>query len=345
MKEKFSRHLAHVFDTPPPDLGEFLRQNQHLLIASAIGSGLPDVRRRSAPDRLHSESAGFLELFLATLYSSALAPLTSGARKQVIVGALAGASEREAGDVMDIWRRTLEAFLPATSKTESAMFVNATMDRLSEVIVEQLHRWERRRIDVIVIGASAGGLGVLTDLMPQLDAELPVTLVVVQHLGRTGPSVLPAILARHSGMHIAPGVQGAPLYLGYAYIATPNAHLTVERRRLSLTDEPPEHFAKPSIDVLFRSAAEAFGRHLAAVILCGAGQDGAQGIRVVHQMGGMTIALSPEGLAYGAMPAAAIATGTVDQVLPELELAPFIRRLALNGRPPVRKIGVAAVKQ
>ncbi|HZO83375.1 MAG TPA: chemotaxis protein CheB [Candidatus Binataceae bacterium] len=344
MKERLGRHPVHSFYSPPPDLGEFLRQNQHLLIASAIGSGLPDIRRRSAPDRLHSESSSFLELFLASLYSGALAPLTAGARKQVVAGALAGASEREARDVMDIWRRTLEAFLPTGSKTESAIFVNATMDRLSEVIVEQLRRWERRRIDIIVIGASAGGLGVLTDLMPQLDAELPVTLVVVQHLGRTGPSVLPAILARHSGMHIAPGMQGAPLYLGYAYIATPNAHLTVERRRLALSDQPPEHFAKPSIDVLFRSAAQAFGRHLAAIILCGAGQDGADGIRVVHQMGGLTIALSPEGLAYGAMPAAAIATGAVDHVIPELELAPFIRRLALNGRPPVRKLGAAIAR-
>jgi two-component system chemotaxis response regulator CheB len=338
VREKLTPRLRRPFDMPPAELGEFLRQNQHLLIASVIGSGLPDVRRRSAPDRLHSESAGFIDLFLTTLYSADMAPLAASVRHQVIAGALAGAAEREARDVMGIWRRTLEAFLPAINKSESAVSVNAAMDRIEEAIIEQVRRWERRRIDVIAIGASAGGVGVLTDLMPQLDAQLPVTLVIVQHVGRSGPSVLPAILARHSGMHIAPGVQGAPLYLGYAYIATPNAHLSVERRRLSLTDEPPEHFAKPAIDVLFRSAAEAFGRHLAALILSGAGQDGAAGMRVVHQMGGFTIALSPEGLAYGAMPAAAIATGAVDQVIPELELAPFIRRLALSGHPPARKL-------
>ncbi len=225
---------------PPAELGEFLRQNQHLLIASAIGSGLPDVRRRSAPDRLQTESVGFIHLFLTTLYSPVAAPLAITVRKQVVTGALAGASEREAKDVMDIWRRTLEAFLPGTNKTESASFVNAAMDRIEQAIIEQLRRWDRRRIDILVIGASAGGVGVLTDLMPQLNAELPVTLVVVQHVGRSGPSVLPAILARHSGMHIAPAVQGAALYLGYAYIATPNLHLVVEQRRLSLTDEPPD---------------------------------------------------------------------------------------------------------
>lgn len=324
----------HRFGVPPAELGEFLRQNQQLLITSAIGSGLPDVRRRSAPDRLQTESIGFIHLFLITLYSPLAAPNAVTVKKQIVAGALAGASEREARDVIGIWRRTLEAFLPGSNKAESSFFVQTAMDRVEQATIEQLRRWERRRIDIVVIGASAGGVGVLTDLMPQLDAGLPVTLLVVQHVGRSGPSVLPAILARHSGMHIAPAVQGAPLYLGYAYIAPPNLHLVVEQRRLSLTDEPPEHFARPSIDVLFRSAAHAFGRHLAALVLCGAGQDGAAGIRVVHEMGGLTIALSPEGLAYGAMPAAAIATGAVDQVIPALELAPFIRKLALGGRPP-----------
>lgn len=333
MKRKTARRPAPQFSAPPAELGEFLRQNQHLLIASAIGSGLPEMRSRSAPDRLQSESAAFIDLFLSTLYSGAARPLAAAIKNQVVTGALAGASEGEALDVTNIWRRTFEAFLPGSNKNESASFVNAAMDRIEEAVIEQVRRWERRRIDIVVIGASAGGVGVLTDLMPQLDAQLPVTLVVVQHVGRTGPSVLPAILARHSGMHIAPGVKGAPLYLGYAYIAAPNSHLVVEQRRLNLTDAPPEHFAKPSIDVLFRSAAEVFGHHLAALILCGAGQDGASGIGIVHQMGGFTIALSPEGLAYGAMPAAAIATGAVDIIIPELELAPFIRKLALSGRP------------
>lgn len=342
MKRRTDLRSAAPFRAPPAELGEFLRQNQHLLIASAIGSGLPEIRSRSAPDRLQKESSAFIDLFLETLYSSAGGPLALAAKSQAVTGALAGASEREANDVMNVWRRTFEAFLPGSNKRESAWFINAAMDRIMAVAIEQLRRWERRRIDIIVIGSSAGGVGVLTDLMPQLDAQLPVTLVIVQHVGSTGPSVLPAILARHSGMHIAPGVQGAPLYLGYAYIATPSHHLVVERRRLAITDQPPEHFARPSIDVLFRSAAQTFGSHLAALVLCGAGQDGANGVEVVHRMGGLTIALSPEELAYGAMPAAAIATGAVDMVIPELELASFIRKLALSGRPMANKLRAAA---
>lgn len=315
------------------ELADFLIRNRELLVASVIGSGLADVRRRSAPDRLDREAHSFLTLFLKFLQDAAPASLAVTVRQEVCAGAFAGDTPEEARHTLVIWRRTLDGFLPALSKTRASKLVAATIARLEEPIEMALRRWERRRIDVIVLGASAGGVEALSSLMPQLGPDLPVTLIIVQHVGHDGPSVLPAILSRHSGIHIAPAVENAPLYLGYAYVAVPNRHLTVGGGRLRLMDAPPVHFAKPAIDVLFRSAAAAYGTRLASIILSGAGRDGADGTRAVHELGGLTIAQAPVGAAYGAMPEAAIATGAVDLVIPQGELASYIRRLALSGRP------------
>jgi two-component system chemotaxis response regulator CheB len=127
-------------------------------------------------------------------------------------------------------------------------------------------------------------------------------------------------------------VDGASLWLGYAYVAPPGRHLVVDRRAVHLVVGPPVHFAKPCVEGLFESAAEMFGQRLAWVVLSGTGADGATGARAVREQGGVTFAQRPEGAEYPGMPEAASATGAVDRVLSLGDLGAALRRLATDGR-------------
>lgn len=274
-----------------------------------------------------------MELLLSCLHTRSSRAVSAQVQREVSIGAFAGATAFEARDTVALWRRILDAFLPAMNMAECSVVQNEALQRIEELVQRRIRQRERRRIDIIALGASAGGVPILSELMSHLPAELPVTLLIVQHLSRRVPSVLPELLARRSAIRIAPAVQGAPIYLGYAYVAPPNYHLMVAGGALALSDDPPVHFVKPSVDVLFSSAAREFGNRLASVVLSGSGEDGADGTRAVHQFGGFTVAQDPQTAPYASMPEAAIATGCVDLVVPEAQIAPLMRELALSGRP------------
>lgn len=174
----------------------------------------------------------------------------------------------------------------------------------------------RRDLDVVAIGASAGGVAALPAVLSVLPADFPAAIIVVQHLAPQHRSFLAAILARACRLPAREAVSGDIILPGVIYVAPPAAHLELKGGELTLSDAAPVHYARPSIDVLFATVAAACGPHAIGVILTGAGVDGAAGLRAIKRAGGRTIVQEPTTAEYASMPSAASATGCADLMLP-----------------------------
>ncbi len=185
--------------------------------------------------------------------------------------------------------------------------------------------------DVIVIGASAGGIEALSQLMMRLPGDLPAALFVVVHFPATSSSVLPKILS-HSGrlpaVHAEDGQMFEP---GHIYVAPPNQHLLLTPEGIQLSLGPHQHGFRPAIDALFHSAARAYGERVAGVLLSGGMSDGVSGLGLIRELGGVTLAQDPQEALVPILPENAIAQGVVDYVLPVARLARQLQRLA--GQP------------
>ena len=136
-------------------------------------------------------------------------------------------------------------------------------------------------LPVIVLGASAGGVDALSAVMAGLPAGLGAAVLVVLHVAPRGTSVLPHILSTRGPLPARHAADGERLEPGRVYVAPPDQHLVVEPGRVRLTDEPREHFLRPSVDILFRSAAHAYGPAVIAVVLSGMLNDGTAGLFAV----------------------------------------------------------------
>lgn len=174
----------------------------------------------------------------------------------------------------------------------------------------------RSRIEAIVVGASAGGVEALLKVFGQLRKGFGLPILVVLHL----PDERESQLARVFGYRLAVPVEEAQdkqdVVPGTLYVAAPGYHLSVEAdRSLSLSLEDPVHHSRPSIDVLFESAADAYGPNLLAVVLTGANSDGAQGLARVRERGGITVVQDPEEAQVSTMPEAALALHEPDHIL------------------------------
>ena len=181
----------------------------------------------------------------------------------------------------------------------------------------------------MAIGASAGGLDALTRMFTHLTPGFPWPVIVVQHLHPTANNYLPQIYGRAAALVVMEAADKMPVAPGAIYLAPPNYHLLVERSRtFSLSVDPRVNYARPSIDVLFESAAHAWGPGLTGVLLTGANHDGAEGIRRIKQCGGLTIAQDPAGAEQPIMPEAAIRTGCVDHILDIDAIGAFLNALA-----------------
>ncbi len=182
--------------------------------------------------------------------------------------------------------------------------------------------------DVVVVGASAGGIEALKELVSQLPRDLPAALFVVVHLPPGGVSVLPAILTR-AGALPAQHVDGAtPIETGHIYVAPPDVHIQVNDGTVAAVTGPRENGTRPAIDPLFRSAARAFGPRAVGVILSGTLDDGTLGLRAIKEHGGVTLVQDPETAQHPGMPRSAIAYGSPDGVGSPAELANLIVELA-----------------
>jgi two-component system chemotaxis response regulator CheB len=188
---------------------------------------------------------------------------------------------------------------------------------------------------VLVVASSTGGPQALIDLFRQVPpAAMPLPVLVVQHMPAAFTPILAEHLSRATAWRASEARDDEPLTAGEIRIAPGGYHLVVTgsgcSRRLRLTGTPPVNFCRPSADVLFVSAAEAFGRHVLAVILTGMGNDGAEGAKVIAAAGGIVFAQDRKTSVVWGMPGAAVATGIVDKVLP-LESMPQAMAAATKG--------------
>jgi two-component system, chemotaxis family, protein-glutamate methylesterase/glutaminase len=194
--------------------------------------------------------------------------------------------------------------------------------------------------DLIVVGGSAGALDALLAIVPSLPAGFPVPVAVVLHVPPGEPSLLPQVLGPKCALPVKEAEDKEPVATGTIYLAAPDYHLLVERRAcFSLSVDDPVNFARPAIDALFESAAEAYGPTLVAVLLSGANQDGAQGLVRVKERGGMTLVQSPDSAIVPIMPAAGLQRTDVDHVLPPVEIGRLLSRLVIPQRVPGPTLG------
>jgi two-component system, chemotaxis family, protein-glutamate methylesterase/glutaminase len=173
-----------------------------------------------------------------------------------------------------------------------------------------------RGIDAVVIGASAGGIEVLSVLLSMIPADCRVSFFVVVHIPRERPSLLPELFAGRCVLPVREAEDKEPVQPGTVYFAPPDYHMLIDRGPVvALSGDEPVHFSRPSIDVLFDAAADIYGERLMGVILTGANQDGAEGLAAVGRAGGRTVVQEPGSAAVAFLPRAALEAGPVDAVL------------------------------
>jgi two-component system, chemotaxis family, protein-glutamate methylesterase/glutaminase len=187
-----------------------------------------------------------------------------------------------------------------------------------------------RRSRIVVIGASAGGVDALARLVAGLPAGYGVPVFIVLHVPPT-TSYLPEILSRAGPLPAVHASDGDPVSPGRIVIAPPDRHLLLGHGVVQVSNGPREHGHRPSIDVLFRSAAEAYGPGVAAVVLSGSLDDGANGVVAVHGHGGLVIVQDPEEAVYPAMPTNAIGATPPDGILSISAIAELLA--SLDGAP------------
>lgn len=188
--------------------------------------------------------------------------------------------------------------------------------------------------DAIVIGGSSGGIDALSALLPALPAATRAAVLVVMHLPRDKPSLLATIFRQRCALALQEAQDKEPVMPGTVYFAPPDYHLLVDAGpRIALSVDAPVHYSRPSIDVLFESAADQYGERLIGIVLSGANDDGALGLRAVAQAGGTTIVQDPASAAMPAMPQAALArTPGVSHVLPPAGIAGLLAQLHRQGQ-------------
>ena len=183
-------------------------------------------------------------------------------------------------------------------------------------------------IDAVVIGASAGGVDALAILFDSLPAGYKPAILVVIHIPPDRPSLLADLYRARCHLPVREALDKEPVEPGTIYFAPPDYHLLVEPdRHLSLSGDPPVGFSRPSIDVLFESAAHAYRERLLGIVLTGANSDGAQGLAAIRAAGGHAWVQQPEDAAAETMPAAALANAGADLVLPVRDMAERLAQL------------------
>lgn len=184
------------------------------------------------------------------------------------------------------------------------------------------------KTDLLIIGGSAGSLGVVMHLLGQLNTGLPFAILIVLHRHSDQGSSLTELLAAKSNLPVKEAEEKEPILSGTVYLAPPDYHLLIETdHTFSLDYSEKVNYSRPSIDLTFQTAAEAYGTALACIILSGASADGAAGLKAVHQAGGIIAVQDPDSAAVAFMPNAALQTVQPGYVLGSAEMVIFIHLL------------------
>ena len=196
--------------------------------------------------------------------------------------------------------------------------------------------------DIVVIGASAGGVEALRRLIAALPQAFAASVFVVLHVPSNSHSALPQILQRAGKLPVRHASDGEIFRPGVVYVAPPDAHLLVKPGHLSLLHGPTENGHRPAIDPLFRSAAAAYGPRVIGVILSGVLDDGTSGLLTVSQAGGITVVQSPDDALYPSMPSSAMHSVPVDVVASCDEIGAALQRLSMHPSPDPVEVAVPA---
>lgn len=181
----------------------------------------------------------------------------------------------------------------------------------------------------VVIGASAGGLQALTTLLSPIPENYSIPIMIVQHRAKEEKDLLETVLQHKCKIKVKQADEKEEIKEGFIYIAPPNYHLLVERNKtFSLSSDETVNYSRPSIDVLFETAAEVYKDQLVGIILTGSNNDGANGIKAVFNFNGLTIAQHPGEALFPVMPRASIHTGAVKHTLRLEEIQQFLVQLS-----------------
>jgi two-component system, chemotaxis family, protein-glutamate methylesterase/glutaminase len=184
----------------------------------------------------------------------------------------------------------------------------------------------RMEPEAVVIGASAGAVEALSAILPALPRDFRLPVVAVVHIPPDRPSAMANLFQAKCQIPVREAEDKEPLAAGTIYFAPPDYHLLIEAdKSLSLSGDEPVYFSRPSIDVLFESAADAYGPALIAIVLTGANSDGAKGLQAVVEAGGIAIVQDPGDAFASAMPAAAIQMCPGAHVMSLQAIATFLR--------------------
>lgn len=184
-----------------------------------------------------------------------------------------------------------------------------------------------RKFEIIVIGASLGGLEALEVILSGLPSYLALAIVIAQHRHKDSESGLVNCLQQYSLLPVVEAEDKSAILSGKIYLAPADYHLLIEPGHFALSTEAPVTYARPSIDVLFESTADVYFERAIAVILTGASEDGSQGLAKVKAFGGLTIVQEPSTAISSKMPASAIAAVNSAKILTLPEIAPFLVNL------------------
>ena len=186
------------------------------------------------------------------------------------------------------------------------------------------------RRDIVVMGASAGGVETLAEVVKALPADFGAAVFVVLHVSPHGTSVLPDILTRRGPLPAHFPYNNERYEAGHIYVAPPDRHLLIEGDHIRVSRGPSENGSRPAIDPLFRSAARTGGGRVIAVVLSGMLDDGTSGLMAVKQLGGIAVVQEPHDALFAGMPTSAIQNVAVDYVVPANQVGPLLTRLVQN---------------
>lgn len=179
-------------------------------------------------------------------------------------------------------------------------------------------------VHMIVIGTSMGGLRALQRILKDVPRGFATPMAAVQHRHRTSQSILAQHLQRSANIRVRDAENQMPVEKGTLYLAPADYHLLIENDRFLLSTEGAVQYSRPSIDVLFESAADTYRENLLGIILTGANDDGSRGVRAIKERGGIVIVQDPDEAEAPSMPLAAIASTRVDSVLKLAEIPPYL---------------------
>jgi two-component system chemotaxis response regulator CheB len=186
----------------------------------------------------------------------------------------------------------------------------------------------KTRAEIVVVGASAGGLDAMSLILSSVPHSLDVPIVLVQHRS-VSSDALCEVLQRHSRSPLREVTDKEPIEPGHVYVAPADYHLLIEPGHFALSVDPPEFYSRPSIDLALETAADAYGARAVGVVLTGANRDGARGLQHIVHRGGYAIVQDPATAEVPVMPAAALESVPTAEVVPLAELGPRLGRLGM----------------